>query len=156
MTLNFKQMKDKFIPPYLYLICIALIVAAWVMLPTFQFRSNIIAIILGFFICILGLLQTKKLSSEFATRKTEIHTFKEPQKLITDGIFRFSRNPIYLSFLVSLAGLSFASQNYLSTGAVAIFFVVSNFYYIPLEEKKLQNKFGDTYINYKRKVRRWI
>jgi protein-S-isoprenylcysteine O-methyltransferase Ste14 len=95
-------------------------------------------------------------SSTFARVGTNIKTFNDPNKLVTSGLFRFSRNPMYLGFTCLLTGIAFALGT-LSALAVAFsFFLITNFWYIAFEEKKMEEIFGEEYLAYKRQTRRWI
>lgn len=88
--------------------------------------------------------------------KTEVNTFKSPTKLIVNGLFRYSRNPIYLGFTIALVGVMFLTNVWSSGVYVLVFIGVSQWYYIPFEENQLQQKFGETYLDYKANVRRWF
>ena len=76
--------------------------------------------------------------------------------LVTDGPFRFSRNPMYLSIVAILFGIASAVGTLPMLVAPVGFFLVMTFAYIPHEEQRLQALFGDTYAGYKKRVRRWI
>jgi len=88
--------------------------------------------------------------------ETEFHTFKKPRQLVTQGLFKFSRNPIYLGFIVALIGVGAILGNVISLLGILIFFLAANFWYIPFEEKNLEKEFGTAYRNYKSLVMRWI
>lgn len=77
--------------------------------------------------------------------------------LVSSGIYRFSRNPMYLGVLLILAGWAVYLGNLLSAGLGLVIFVVyiTRFQIIP-EERLLQEKFGTAFLAYKAKVRRWI
>ena len=87
---------------------------------------------------------------------TEINTFKEPRKLVTEGLFRFIRNPIYLGFVLMLMGVAIFLGSLSPWLFVVAFFLISNAWYIPVEERNLETIFGEAYRNYKSKVRRWL
>lgn len=78
-----------------------------------------------------------------------------PIEFVKSGIFNYSRNPIFLGMLLLLVGLFFVTPNLITT---AIFFV--SFILIELqvrfEEDFLKNQFGDEYLRYKERVRRYI
>jgi protein-S-isoprenylcysteine O-methyltransferase Ste14 len=81
---------------------------------------------------------------------------REPARLVSDGPFRFSRNPIYISLAVMYTGLSTA-LNTVWPLAFLIFAIVTVDRRIILQEEKfLEKKFGEEYLSYKVKVRRWI
>jgi len=80
---------------------------------------------------------------------------KAPSKLITDGMFAISRNPIYMCFLVLLAGLFLIHHNLLMAIAV-VFFTVMIHRQILREEAFLKKHYGGEYAAYHAKVRRYI
>lgn len=76
--------------------------------------------------------------------------------LVTHGIYRFTRNPMYLSLLLLL--VSYASQLWCwaaFAGPVVYVAYITRFQILP-EERVLASKFGDEFLAYKRRVRRWI
>jgi len=99
---------------------------------------------------------TIKVRKLFDKTDTEIHTFKRPRKLVTSGLFKISRNPIYLGFTISLLGVWVLLGTILPIVGCLIFIIVTNKYYIPYEENAMEKIFGTAYIDYKSKVRRWI
>jgi len=80
---------------------------------------------------------------------------KKPDKLVTDGIFRYSRNPIYVCFLTFFAGLFLVHRNIVVTIAVGLF-VFAIHRQILREEKFLAYRYGEEYEEYRRKVRRYL
>ena len=93
---------------------------------------------------------------KFLRRRTNIHAFRDPEKLITDGVFGVSRNPIYLGFTLMLIGLAVYWNSVYALLPAAIFFAIANFYYAPQEEKAATRVFGEAYEAYRKKVRRWL
>ena len=104
----------------------------------------------------LGLLLAFQGASHFREVGTEINTFSEPDKLVTDRLFRYSRNPMYLGFLLFLLGIWILLGGLTPFLGVVIFLVVTDRYYIPYEEKMLAERFGEAWMSYRAKVRRWI
>lgn len=79
-----------------------------------------------------------------------------PTTLVTAGPFRFSRNPMYVGVSLVLSGIAiFVGTTPLFLAPVA-FFVTMNAVFIPREEKVLERIFGQAYIDYKNRVRRWL
>jgi len=76
--------------------------------------------------------------------------------LVTSGIYRISRNPMYLGFALVLAGLGAFLGNLSSLFVIAMFIWYITKYQIIPEENVLENKFGEGFREYKTKVRRWI
>jgi protein-S-isoprenylcysteine O-methyltransferase Ste14 len=86
---------------------------------------------------------------------TNIQTFGEPGQLTTEGLFRRTRNPMYLGMLLALTGVAVVLGS-LSPGAVVlVFFVLMQAWYIPFEERAMAQRFGDAYAAYRRDVPRW-
>jgi len=94
----------------------------------------------------------------FRRAKTTVNPMK-PQKassLVTSGIYRFTRNPMYLGLLlVVVAWAAFLSSAWALAGPVAFVLYIGRFQITP-EERVLSTKFGAAYSNYKSQVRRWL
>jgi protein-S-isoprenylcysteine O-methyltransferase Ste14 len=87
-------------------------------------------------------------------------TFIDPGKpttqIVDDGPFRFSRNPMYLSLVLILLALSILFLSiWFFLSAVCLWLLFEQFAIAP-EESYLEQKFGDRYLQYKTRVRRWI
>jgi len=77
-------------------------------------------------------------------------------QLVVIGIYKYSRNPMYLGILLLLTGVA-AYLGALSNIVVVLFFVIFiNKYQIVPEEISLQQKFGESYTQYAQNVRRWL
>ncbi|PHS71823.1 MAG: hypothetical protein COB22_06520 [Cycloclasticus sp.] len=76
--------------------------------------------------------------------------------LVTTGIYGISRNPIYLGFLSILIASAFLFSNYINFFLLPLFVLLVNKMYISGEEKALESIFGNEFIAYKSKVRRWV
>lgn len=146
---------QKVLPPVWFLLSIASMFALHLFLPVKQLLfppitySGIGAIALG----ITTILFCAYL---FKRNNTAIVPFRESSYLIRKGIFGFSRNPIYLGMIVVLIGL------WIYLGSLTPIFVVPLFswliqeVFIKEEERMLEDKFGEDYLEYKATVRRWI
>ena len=81
---------------------------------------------------------------------------EKAKNLVIIGIYKYSRNPMYLGILLILTGIA-VCFGALSNGFVLFLFVAFiNKYQIILEETALQDKFGESYSRYTRTVRRWL
>ncbi|MGJ8663752.1 MAG: methyltransferase family protein [Marinicella sp.] len=83
----------------------------------------------------------------------------QPEKaatVVTTGIYRVSRNPMYLGFLMMLLALAFKLSNPLTAIMLPLFVVYMNIFQIGPEERVLKQLFGDAYRNYLKHVRRWL
>jgi protein-S-isoprenylcysteine O-methyltransferase Ste14 len=116
--------------------------------------SNPFFIIIGLIIFFIGILIMIFSLKEFYSYDESPAPFMSTKKIITTGIFRFTRNPMYVSFFVSAFGISTILSNLgILLGAIIGIFFIHKIVVIE-EEIKLQNING--YKKYKNKTRRWI
>lgn len=94
----------------------------------------------------------------FARAKTTMdpRSPKNTVTVVTTGIYRFSRNPMYLGFAMILTGVCIWLGNLGSFLTLPLFVLYLNHFQILPEEAHLQKKFGKTYVAYKKQVRRWL
>lgn len=77
-------------------------------------------------------------------------------RIVRSGPYRFSRNPIYLSFSLLVLGIAFWRNSVWLLGTLVVAVCLMNFIVIPREERYLERRFGLEYLGYKMKVRRWL
>ena len=112
---------------------------------------------LGIFLIFMGLyLNWIWVANKFKKEKTTIDPNVLPIKFITDGPFRFTRNPAYLGMVLTFIGTSILLGSITTFIIPIIFIILTDRTVILTEEKNLEKKFGKKYLNYKKKVRRWI
>jgi len=94
----------------------------------------------------------------FFQARTTVHPGRpeHASALVTSGIYRFSRNPMYLGLLLMLASWALVLANGLSMVLLPVFVVYMNRFQIQPEERFLSKKFGEKFDAYARAVRRWI
>ena len=92
----------------------------------------------------------------FQKAETAICPTEQSSALVTAGIFRVTRHPMYLGMIMMMAGaaLWFGTLPYYL--ASVVFFLVINQVFCPFEEKKMDETFGEEYFSYRTKVRRWV
>lgn len=78
-----------------------------------------------------------------------------PENLITDGVFRVSRNPAYTGILLMFTGAFLLGVNLFMAVVVIVVFIRLNGL-ASHEEEVLVKKFGEAYVSYKKKTRRWL
>ena len=117
-------------------------------------NQNMVSII----ILLVGLLILIIPVSNFIKYKTTIDPikFKKVNKLITSGIYKYSRNPMYLGLLMIVISSSILYLNIYSVTTPFLFYWWINRFQIKREEIFLTEKFGKEYLSYKTKTRRWI
>jgi protein-S-isoprenylcysteine O-methyltransferase Ste14 len=82
--------------------------------------------------------------------------FNPSTRIVTHGPYRFSRNPMYIGFAWCTLGIAVLVDCVWMLLAVPIGLVLIDRLIITREERYLERKFGDEYLSYKRRVRRWI
>jgi protein-S-isoprenylcysteine O-methyltransferase Ste14 len=81
---------------------------------------------------------------------------KPTTAVVFAGPYRFTRNPMYLALTLALAGVGLAlDRGWIALSALVGAALVDR-YAIAREERYLERKFGDAYLAYKRRVRRWL
>lgn len=108
----------------------------------------LIAAVFAFFVSTAMIQQHMQISLRASS-------FGHPKRLITNGVFRYSRNPIYVAFLVPLASLA-ALSLIAAVLAVAVYFVAMTLFVIIPEERVLTAEFGSEYKAYSACVPRWF
>ncbi len=87
---------------------------------------------------------------------TTVKPFQESTALITTGVYRLSRHPMYLGFALILAGAAALLGSLTPWIMIPVFIILMEMAYIRVEESMLAQKFGPGWLAYKSKVRRWI
>lgn len=142
-------------PPILTLIHIAIAyVAKWV-IPIPFVVPNILRNI-GFALVVVGFLLGIAAFREFMKVRTTVDPHGSVSSIVTSGIYRFTRNPIYLGFLLMLIGFPLISGTYWGVLLAPVLIVNFNNLVIQHEEAYLEKKFGDVYTSFKSRVRRWL
>ena len=76
--------------------------------------------------------------------------------IVTDGPYRFTRNPIYLGMFLGLVGLAIAFDNLWLLAMLVPFALAIRYGVVAREETYLEGKFGEVYTAYRSRVRRWL
>lgn len=76
--------------------------------------------------------------------------------MVDTGIFKFSRNPMYLALFLGLMGWGLFLHNFYSLALTVVFVVYMNRFQIQPEERALEKAFGSVFLEYRQQVRRWI
>ena len=87
---------------------------------------------------------------------TPVNPNKPTAKIVTEGPFCFTRNPLYVSLMLLYGAIAVLANAFWSILLLPALFVIFKFGVVSREERYLERKFGDEYLQYKRKVRRWI
>lgn len=112
--------------------------------------------IAGIVMVVLGLL----IGGSAIAVMRRAHTSPDPRKptvaLVEEGVFRYTRNPLYLSMFVIFLGIAlFSNALWLILFFPVLFFAIERGI-VKAEESYLRRKFGETYLQYEKRVRRWF
>lgn len=111
---------------------------------------------LGIPLIVFGLWLTFWVDWLFKKKETTVKPDKEASVLMTQGVFCFSRHPMYLGFVSWLLGLAILSGNLAAFFAPIALFFTFEIIFIPYEEETIERIFGGKYREYKKHVRQWL
>ena len=149
-------MKKKDLNPPTYLcVAILLMVALHLLFPLMKFRLFPWSL-LGLIPLGAGIALNLIADGAFKTERTTVKPFETSSALITNGVFRITRNPMYLGFVFMLTGIALLMESLSPFLVILIFIPFVQIYYIRAEERMLENTFQDAWESYSRQVRRWI
>ena len=109
----------------------------------------------GIVIALAGVYLSFVSLREFARAKTP-PDFRPVKAIVSAGPYRYTRNPIYISFSTIYAGLGIAFNSLAAFLPLLVAIAVVDRVIIPREERYLEDRFGEEYLRYKAKVRRWV
>lgn len=92
----------------------------------------------------------------FSRAKTSPKPHKPTTAIVTSGPFRFTRNPIYISFTLVQLGIALMTASAWTLALLIPVLLVVRLGVVAREERYLKRKFGDEYLSYTRRVRRWL
>ena len=142
-------------PPTLFWIQIAAIAGADRFLPLVRFDEPWLTwigaelVIMGAVISVAGKIQFRRVG-------TNVYTFGKPGQLVTGGLYRVSRNPMYLGLVMAGIGAALVSGTLMAALVSAAFAATVRFWYIAFEEDAMRRQFSDEYEAYRRRVPRWL
>jgi len=113
-------------------------------------------IIIGLCLIGFGFLLAFNSIARFVRAKTGIVPFSESTTLITEGFYKYTRNPMYLGMNFFLLGLLVILNNPINFIFLIIFFFIVRNFFVIKEELQMKQTFGEEYLLYKDKVRRWL
>jgi len=144
----------KIYPLALTLALAAAMVAARLFAPVHGFLLPSLSVP-GALLMAVGMVLVLWSAGLFRRRKTTLNPVGEPTALTTEGLYRLSRNPMYVGMLLGLLGLALFLGDAWCLLAPAFFAAVTA-RQIRREEIVLEKIFGEAYRNYRVRVRRWL
>ncbi len=142
-------------PPLLYALVLIAGIAVSKFFP-YHFINLQLALPLGIFILAAGFVNLFRAARIFVQKKNPINPAASTKLIINMGIYKYTRNPMYLSFAIMYTGISILTNSWCSLLLLFPLLVLVQKGIIEREEQYLTRKFGAEYLAYKSKVRRWI
>ena len=152
-TLDHAQVR--ILPPFVLLghLAAALLIGWLIRLPVpLPFPVRLV----GVLIVLLGLGLAWVAVRAMAAAHTPLDPYEPVTALVVNGPYRFTRNPVYLSFLGALVGLPLALGTYWGLFLSPVMIVLITQLVVRYEEIYLEQKFGQDYLSYQASVRRWL
>jgi len=112
--------------------------------------------LLGLLPLVIGLALNFAADGALHKAGTTVKPFQDSSALIVGNVYHISRHPMYLGFVLALAGAVIMLGSLSPWAIIPIFIVLIEFIFIRSEEQMLEAKFGETWLGYKRRVRKWI
>jgi protein-S-isoprenylcysteine O-methyltransferase Ste14 len=149
------EQKRRIVPPvWLLLTLIAMGLLQWrvpmVQLIDWPLRWISLPLIL------VGFSITLPAASSFVRSGTPLIPFERSTAVVTGGLFRYTRNPMYLGMVVFLLGMALLLGSLAAFLPIPAFVAIIQKNFIEGEERFMEELFGEEYLAYKRRVRRWI
>jgi protein-S-isoprenylcysteine O-methyltransferase Ste14 len=110
----------------------------------------------GFVPLVAGVVLNLLADNAFRNAGTTVKPLEEPTVLICDGVFRLSRNPMYLGFVAVLLGIAILLRSIAPYLVIPVFAVLMDRIFILTEERSLERRFGEAWVKYSLRVRRWL
>lgn len=149
-------MKSKrLLAPCWFNICVLLMLALHLLFPVKRIIPTPYSF-LGIPLLLIGPLINVRASNLFKKARTTPGPFERPGHLVIQGPYSFSRNPMYLGLAIALVGMGFLFGTIIPLVVIPVFVWIVSTNFIDVEEKALEETFGQTYLEYKERVRRWI
>jgi protein-S-isoprenylcysteine O-methyltransferase Ste14 len=120
-------------------------------LPSISKPSMLIMVLTGCFIGFLGIVQFKRAKTTLSPTQPE-----QTSQLVTSGIYTITRNPMYLGMALILTSYILYKCNPLSVLCLPLFIAYLTQFQIKPEEQWMTQHFSDEYLDYQKRVRRWL
>jgi protein-S-isoprenylcysteine O-methyltransferase Ste14 len=155
---NDKDNPGVYIPPPLIYVAVffAAILLQRILPIGNSFFYTTVSRIIGAVIIITSLFFSFPSIRQFFRTNNTLITIKPSNSLQISGIYSMSRNPMYVSLVLLYTGLSFILGNWWNLILLPLLVLIVQEYVIKREEKYLFRRYGQQYLDYKTKVRRWI
>ena len=110
----------------------------------------------GGLLILIGLLLLVSANGLFVRAGTDVIPFRKVSALVTDGVYRYTRNPMYLGMVAVLLGCAVTVGATTTLPVPLVFAIIVEYRFIRPEEQMLQRLFPEEYSAYCARVRRWL
>ena len=148
-------MLKKVYPPTYLLVAIILILILHFTIPVAIIVRNPLNLI-GLFPLLIGVALNLIADRDFKRSQTTVKPYEESATLLTEGVYRYSRHPMYLGFVLILLGISLLLGSISPYVVVLFFAILMEVVFIRAEEEMINETFQEEWRQYKSKVRKWI
>lgn len=111
---------------------------------------------LGSLVLLLGLALLVFAGGLFKQADTDLIPFREVRALVTSGVYRYSRNPMYLGMALVLFGCAIVLGVASAFAVPVVFMIIIHYRFILPEEQLLREQFPEAFPAYCQRVRRWL
>ena len=144
-------------PPLIYIGVLAIALAIdWLVAGPSLGMSYGLRMLLAAILLLPGAALLFAAGARFSAAKTSIPPWRPSTALVTTGIYRYTRNPMYLGMALAYVALSLFADSLIAVLALPVALAVMHYGVIQREERYLEGKFGDAYRAYMQVVRRWF
>lgn len=147
--------RPKILPLVWLLLAIILMTALHYWIPVLAYRTAVLQYA-GVAIGAFGMVMMVMSAGAFKKAETGLVPFEEATVLVTHGFFRFTRNPMYLGMVLLLTGLALILGSLSVLVPIPLFAWIIQRNFIYGEERFMEAAFGQQYLDYRNKVRRWL
>ena len=151
-----KETMKKILPPTYFLGTIVLMIFLHFLLPIRYFLTFPWCL-LGLIPIVIGIALNLSANHAFKKHHTTVKPFESSHTLVTHGVFRITRNPMYLGMTIITLGVALLLGSLTPLGIIVpVFAILLDRVFIVSEEKMLGDTFGDQFQEYQDRVCRWI
>jgi protein-S-isoprenylcysteine O-methyltransferase Ste14 len=143
------------LPPTYLLVALLVMVALHFGLPVTKIIPSLWNLV-GIIPIICGIALNLVADGSFKQVETTVKPFQESTTLVTTGAYGISRHPMYLGYVLILLGVAVMLRSLTPFIVVPVFVALMEIVFMRVEERMLEGTFGEEWIEYRSKVRRWI
>jgi protein-S-isoprenylcysteine O-methyltransferase Ste14 len=149
------EQKRRIVPPVYLLLTLLIMTGLYYLMPL----ARIVPVpwsYLGAILVALGIGLSVTGATSFRRAGTPVIPFELSTILVTHGLYRVTRNPMYLGMVIALIGAAVLFGTLSAWLPIPVFVWIIQANFIRGEERFLEEIFGEPYLAYKKKVRRWL